>query len=259
MQQNQKFMQYESKIIPISELRTNNGQLDGVPTNPRKISKKDLEKLRKSLRDFPEMLKLRELVVVPFGDTFVVLGGNQRLTAAKAEGFEDMPCKVLAADTPAEVLREFVIKDNQQRGEDDWDLLKDWDADELQEWGVDFDKKPNGAGYSHKVESPIYEPSEICPSVDMIYSDKRYTELLERIEAVKDKRLRKFLTLAAARFVVIDFELVADFYAFQDAEIQELFEDLALVIPDFGNAIENGFVRLNSELAKIRKEETNAE
>lgn len=249
-------MKYESKIIPISELRTNNGQIEGVPTNPRKTSKKDLEKLRRSLREFPDMLHLRELVVVPHGDEFVVLGGNRRLEAAMAEGFETMPCKVLEEDTPAEVMRQFVIRDNQQAGEDDWDVLfAEWDAEELKSWDVDFGKKPNGGGYSHKVVSPIYKPSEICPSVDMLFDDERYKELARRVNAVKDEQLRDFLMLAAARFVEIDFEAVADYYAAQSKEIQEIFEDLALVIPDFGKAIENGFVRLNSELAKIRKEE----
>lgn len=72
-------MKYENKIVPIGQLRENSGQIEGVPTNPRKIGKKDLEKLKKSLQTFPDMLKLRELVVYPFEGSFIVLGGNQRL------------------------------------------------------------------------------------------------------------------------------------------------------------------------------------
>lgn len=158
-------MNFEEKTIPIKRLAANTGQVEGVPANPRKISKNEMAKLKKSLMDFPDMLKLRELVVVPCGDVFVVLGGNQRLAAAKAVGFEDMPCKVLAADTPAEVMREFVIKDNQQRGEDDWELLQDWDKGELEEWGVELKK---GEG-EEKEDNVVYDsPIQLFPAQEYI-------------------------------------------------------------------------------------------
>ena len=129
-------MNYELKNIGLRHLRCNSGEIEGLPSNPRKISKKQKEKLKKSLMDAPEMLNLRELLVVPNGDGYIVIAGNMRLEAAKTIGMETIPCKILPADTPAEKLREYTIKDNVAFGEDDWELLKDWDAAELEGWGV---------------------------------------------------------------------------------------------------------------------------
>lgn len=127
----------ETKEIKLRELRCNNGQLEGVPRNPRKISKKQLEKLKKSLTDAPEMLHLRELICVEHPDGPVVICGNQRLEAAKALGWETLPCKVLPADTDPAKLREYAIKDNLPFGEDDWEVIaSDWDTAELEEWGM---------------------------------------------------------------------------------------------------------------------------
>ena len=137
MPQKLKNMDIETREIAIRSLRANSGEVDGLPRNPRKISKKMLEKLKKSLQESPEMLRLRELIVVPHGDGFVVIAGNQRLEAAKAVGMETLPCKVLPADTDPAKLREYAIKDNLPFGEDDWEVIaSDWDTAELEEWGM---------------------------------------------------------------------------------------------------------------------------
>jgi ParB-like chromosome segregation protein Spo0J len=69
-------------------------------------------------------------------DTFTVLGGNMRLRAAREAGLEQVP--VYVVDWTEDQKREFLIKDNVSFGEWDWDLLaNDWDAFDLQEWGLD--------------------------------------------------------------------------------------------------------------------------
>ena len=252
-------MDVEIKDIEVRDLRPNGGEVKGFPRNPRKISRKNLEKLKKSVQDAPEMLRLRELIVVPHNGEFIVIAGNQRLEAAKALGMETLPCKVLPADTDPAKLREYAIKDNMPFGEDDWEVIREeWDASELEEWGMDLQGLPNGDGYSKKVQSPIYEPSEVTPSVEMLFNSDKYNELIKNINKIKSDELRGFLTLAAARFVVIDFALCADYYAAAEKDVQEIFEKLALVVPDFDKAIENGFVKLHGRLLDIREEEENA-
>ena len=135
-------MDIDIREIEIRDLRPNSGELEGLPRNPRKISKKMLEKLKKSLQDAPEMLRLRELIVVPHGEGYVVIAGNQRLEAAKAVGMTALPCKVLPADTDPAKLREYAIKDNLPFGEDDWEVIaSDWDTAELEEWGMSVPDK----------------------------------------------------------------------------------------------------------------------
>ena len=136
--------------IPISKLLVNNGQIKDVPKNPRLIKDAKFEKLKQSIQDDPEMLELRELLVYPHEDKYVVLGGNMRLRACKELGYKEMECKVIPEDTPAKKLRAVVQKDNIGYGENDWDMLaNEWDAEELDEWGLDT---PDDWGEEKEIE-----------------------------------------------------------------------------------------------------------
>lgn len=125
------------KNIAINQIKRNNGQLEGLPKNPRIIRDERFEALKKSIQDAPEMLNLRELLVYPYEDKYIVIGGNMRLRACQDLGYKEVPCKVLPVETPVVKLREYAIKDNEGFGQNDWDLLSnDWDSDELRDWGV---------------------------------------------------------------------------------------------------------------------------
>jgi len=130
--------------IPVSQLEPNQGQLIGVPTNPRTITKDKFNLLVKSLRNDPEILHLRELLVFPYNrdgssPVYIVLGGNMRLEAAKVLNMVSLPCKVLSPDSPVEKLKALVQKDNISFGQFDFDLLaNEWDELELNEWGIEF-------------------------------------------------------------------------------------------------------------------------
>jgi hypothetical protein len=92
-------------------------------------------KLVKSIKEFPEMLKLRPIVV---NDDMIVLGGNMRLKACKEAGLKVVPV-IKASELSEEQQREFIIKDNVGFGEWDWEMLgKEWPEDKLEEWGLDL-------------------------------------------------------------------------------------------------------------------------
>ena len=132
-------MENNTQMLPINLLEVNKGQIDGLPKNPRFIRDDRFAALVKSIKDAPEMLHLRELLVVKHGKKYVTIGGNMRLRACQELGYEEVPCKVLAEDTPTAKLREYAIKDNNGFGQDDWDILaNDWDAGELQDWGMEL-------------------------------------------------------------------------------------------------------------------------
>ena len=121
-------MQTEIKTAKISEIKLN-------PDNPRTISNKDMELLIKSLKEFPEMLNLREIVV---DENMVVLGGNMRLLALQKMGASDCQIRMVSGLTP-EQKREFVIKDNSNFGRYDFDsLANEWSDLPLADWGVDL-------------------------------------------------------------------------------------------------------------------------
>jgi site-specific DNA-methyltransferase (adenine-specific) len=112
----------------ISEVQAN-------PNNPRIIKDDKFKKLVQSIKDFPEMLNLRPIVVN--GD-MVVLGGNMRLKACKEAGLKEVPI-IKAEDLTEDQQREFIIKDNVGFGEWDWEILaNEWNNELLQEWGIDL-------------------------------------------------------------------------------------------------------------------------
>jgi len=93
------------------------------PSNPRTIKDANFKKLVKSLKEFPQMLWKRPPVVVTNGDSFMALGGNKRTEAAKAAGYKKIPI-MIADDWDPEQRRRFIVLDNDQSGEWDFEMLK---------------------------------------------------------------------------------------------------------------------------------------
>ena len=110
------------------------GDIKPNPDNPRHIKDDKFKKLVTSIKDFPQMLELRPIVVDSDG---MILGGNMRLKACQAAGLKEVP--VIYADQLTEdQKREFIIKDNVGFGEWDWDVLANgWDEVVLDAWGLD--------------------------------------------------------------------------------------------------------------------------
>jgi ParB-like chromosome segregation protein Spo0J len=105
------------------------------PNNPRLVKDDKFKKLVQSIKDFPQMLDIRPIVV---NKDMIVLGGNMRLKACKEAGLKDIPI-IKAEDLTEEQQREFIIKDNVGYGEWDWELIaNEWDAQKLNEWGLDI-------------------------------------------------------------------------------------------------------------------------
>jgi DNA modification methylase len=117
----------KTEKIAISKIKLN-------PNNPRLIKDDKFAKLVQSIKDFPEMLEIRPIVV---NDDMIILGGNMRFKACKEAGLKEVSI-IKASGLSEEKQREFLIKDNVSGGEWDWQLLNDWDALELESWGLDL-------------------------------------------------------------------------------------------------------------------------
>lgn len=144
---------------PIKTIKAN-------PNNPRLIKDERFQKLVQSIKDFPQMLELRPIVVNAAG---VVLGGNMRLKACQAAGLTEVP--VIAAESLTEAQeREFIIKDNVGFGEWEWDALANaWDAAELTAWGLDLPnfEAETAAGQTDPDEVPSLPTSPITQLGDV--------------------------------------------------------------------------------------------
>jgi DNA modification methylase len=118
----------QAELITISAIKPNTN-------NPRTIKDAKFKQLVQSIKDFPEMLKLRPIVV---DEEMVILGGNMRFAACKAAGLTEIYV-IKANELTEDQKREFIIKDNVGFGEWDWDVLaNEWDTDELEQWGLDL-------------------------------------------------------------------------------------------------------------------------
>lgn len=119
--------------------------------NPRSISESNLNKLANSIKEFPEMMEKRPIVI---DETNTIIGGNMRLRALQIAGYTEVPDNwiVRADNWTEEQKRQFIIKDNASYGQWDWDILnKDWDIKQLDSWAIeipeidfDVDKKQKG-------------------------------------------------------------------------------------------------------------------
>ncbi len=143
------------KTVNINEIIANK-------ENPRFISDKKFNKLVQSIKDFPQMLEKRPLVV---DEDMVVLGGNMRLKALQKAGIKEIPIDIAEGWTD-EQKKEFIIKDNVGFGEWDFDILaNEWDTEKLNEWGLDFDFKIE----PEAEEDDYNEPDDL--KVDVVLGD----------------------------------------------------------------------------------------
>lgn len=181
------------EMIDITKLLYNEGQIDGVPKNPRYLKESEHDKLKKSLTDSPEFLEYKPLMVYAMDNgNYVTICGNMRLRIAnelRLDGhseFDTIPCVVLKADTPIEKIKEYAIKDNVQAGNWDWDELAngEWETDALQDWGVDcsflntdendtdidelFEDAQNTESKTKDIKLSVHIPQELEDKVDEI-------------------------------------------------------------------------------------------
>lgn len=250
-------------MLPISRLKNNSGQIDGVPTNPRTITDKAFDKLCKRLSE-NNLTGINPLKVVEQDDEFIVLGGNQRLRALKKLGAKNVPCIVVPGDTPIDILREIVIIDNTKDGDNDWGLLdSEWDAEELQRWGIELPKVKETEKLSSLTYRPIYYEPQITPNLKL--SDcidcAKYEQKLKVIEDEElDEETKEQLKKLAYRFIRIDFGKIADYYAFNATDKEkEVLERLRVVLTDNGinGYVEDDLLRLKERISNF--EETDDE
>ena len=180
------------RIIDSKCLELNEGQIVGIPKNPRYLKGEEHDKLKKSLKDSPELLQYKPLMVYAIKDgKFVVICGNMRLRICQelhnegVEGFDALPCFVLNKDVPIAKIKEYAIKDNVQAGNWDWDELAngDWEVDELQDWGVDcsFLTETEDADNLEKKEKEEKDYSEEIVSEYKLEVDCKNEETLQAL------------------------------------------------------------------------------
>jgi ParB-like chromosome segregation protein Spo0J len=162
------------------------------PNNPRLIKDDKFHKLVKSIKEFPQMLELRPIVV---NDEMVILGGNMRHKACIEAGLKEVTI-VKASDLTEEQQKEFIIKDNVGFGEWDWDVLaNEWDAESLEEWGLTIPNFEN-IDYSNKNEEIDIDSLDTEMIIKLKYTEEEYNlvkDQLSKIASTPEQAVWKLL------------------------------------------------------------------
>ncbi len=139
MKKNMQILARTEKLN-VKNLRNNVGQLKdkGIPANPRRIDKHAYNKLKTSLFE-KDLNEIKELLVIPHNDTYVVLSGNMRLKAYKELDYMHVLCKVIDPNIDTETLKKIIIIENTNYGSWDHDILaNEWEPELLDSWGYDL-------------------------------------------------------------------------------------------------------------------------
>ena len=171
----------KSELIKISKVKSN-------PDNPRLIKDNKFHKLVKSIKEFPEMLKIRPIVV---NEDLIVLGGNMRLKACKEAGLKEVPI-IKVSELTAKQQREFTIKDNVGFGQWDWDMVaNEWDSELLNEWAMDVWQPETEVDYSilddEDVSSELSDMTDgVKKAIQIEFEAEHYEEAQQLVKFWRD-------------------------------------------------------------------------
>ncbi len=178
----------KTETIALSLIQPNDGQIPGLPRNPRSWSVRELARLKKSIKETPEMLELRPPLVYEYDGKYVAIGGNMRLSVLReTENVTEISCIVIPSDTPLRKLKEIAIKDNAKFGEWDYDALADeWNEFDLTDYGIndysDTQDKPTGDSDASPVDDRVTIEIELTPD-EFHFVSAKFREMGETPEA----------------------------------------------------------------------------
>lgn len=188
-----------------------------------------------------------------------IINGHTRFKASKLLGLKKVPV-IISDDLTEEQIKAFRLADNKTGELADWNeelLAKELEKLDfnLEQFGFEkladeFDEEDNEEDpYTSKITTPTYEPTgEEVYLQDLVDTTKR-DELIRKIQTADiPSDIEEFLKNAAQRHLRFNYKNIAEYYASAPKEVQELFEDSALVIIDYDKAIEKGYVKLNTAL-----------
>ncbi|ECB1778542.1 transcriptional regulator [Salmonella enterica subsp. enterica serovar Kibi] len=243
----------------------NISELNGYERNSRTHSPEQIEQIATSIQEYG----WTNPVLIDEGN--VIIAGHGRCAAAELLALELVPTITLTGLTDQQ-KRAYRIADNKLPLNAGWDdeLLK-LELSELIDEGFDISLTgfgPDEIGllltdpesgesnsddpYTTKIDTPVYEPSENNPDVTELYDESKSQQLAENIRTASlPPEVEKFLLAAAERHTVFNFSKIADYYSHAPENIQALFEASALVIIDYRQAIEHGFVHMTKRLVEI--------
>lgn len=204
----------------------------------------------------------------------LIVKGHGRYQAAKLAGFTQIPVEVQHYETEAEEMADL-LADNKiaELAEMDEEAvskildeiqeaglpieLTGYSLDDIEEMAQDSDEAISESKYNEMHTSIIYQPKGEKPDLSECVSRDKTAELIKDIESAENvtPEEKQFLIDAAQRHLQFSFSNIAEYYCHATPEMQRLMERSALVIIDFEQAIEEGYVRLRKKLLELREKD----
>jgi len=168
--------------LEINKLKTNKD-------NPRIIKDDKFKKLVKSIKDFPEMLELRPIVV---DENMTILGGNMRHKACIEAGLKEVYIKI-AKGLSEKQKKEFIVKDNVGFGEWEWDILaNEWSSLDLTEWGLDVWQNQDEIETNDEFSLPDGDKGNL-EQITYTLSSEQSDMIKEAVQDIKKKEEYKYV------------------------------------------------------------------
>ena len=195
-----------------------------------------------------------------------IVEGHGRLIALKELKYKEVPIIRLDHLTDEE-RRAYILAHNKLTMNSDFDLdilneeLQGFDTIDMSEFGFDLDfddfevvdgEEDEDNPYTAKINIPQYEIKGDEPAINELFDKEKTEQLINEIKEsnVSDEQ-KDFLIKAAQRHLGFNYNKIAEYYAHQDKEMQELMEKSALVIIDYDDAIKNGYAELIKGIEEI--------
>ena len=228
--------------------------------NAKLHPREQIEQIKKSIQEFGN----NDPIAVWHNE---IVEGHGRYDALKELGEKEIP--IIRLDNLTDEQRKaYTLVHNKLTMNSDFDMetlnlelesiadidMTDFGFDLFDEMVDSTDEEENP--YTTKINIPQYEIKGEEPKISELYDKEKYEELIEKIEKSKVSEEQKdFLRKAATRHFGFNYSKVAEYYAHQDKEMQELMEDSALVIIDYEDAIKNGYAEFIKGLEEIKEDE----
>jgi len=167
-------MQNKTELRKLSDLNK-------LPNNPRTIKSDSFQKLCESLKNSPDYFEARPLILSDRTGELIVIAGNQRYEAAKANGLKEVPTYLLSGLTE-EKEREIIIRDNVNNGEWNWDALaNEWNAEDLESWGLDVWQPDDFSDKNKEIDIDELGDDMV---IKLTYSEDEYNQVKEALSKI---------------------------------------------------------------------------
>ena len=239
--------------------------------NYRKHNDRNKELIKKSL----EECGAGRSIVIDTDDEIIAGNGiyeqaqalNIPLKVMETDGSELVVVKRTDLNTDDEKRKKLAVMDNSTSDSSEFDInlmSEDFTNGELLDMGVvipeDVEVEVEDSKYTRKVSIPIYEVKGEEPEISEMIDTNKADKFIKKIQEMDiPDELKKFLIDSATRLYEFNYSKIAEFYAHQNKDVQDIMEKLALVLIDVDKAIENGYVKMNSIIEDIFQSERNEE